>query len=95
MAQGYDERVKSISLPPSFHERVTEYARKNGISVSEVTRDLMTAFETGDTLPARERTTKRVAVWVDPEQYARFMKKVREQKTTIAAALEAAAGDDL
>jgi predicted HicB family RNase H-like nuclease len=89
-----DERIKSIYLPESVHERIKAHADANGMSVSELVREYMEAYASGTTPPARERTTKRVTVWVNIDAYARFAKRVRTQGVTIASAIEAAMGDD-
>jgi len=89
-----DERVKSIFLPRSLRRRLTAFAEANGMSVSEVVAEFMSAYVSGEAPPARERTTERVTIWVDPKSYVAFTRKVKDQKTTIAAALEAAMGDD-
>lgn len=89
-----DERVKSIWLPKSLRRRVKAFADANGMSESEVVREFMEAYATGKLPTGRERSTERVTIWVDPVAYVAFTRKVKENGTTIAAALEAAMGDD-
>lgn len=89
-----DERVKSVFLPKSLRRRLSDFAEANAMSVSEVISEFMDAYASAKTPPARERSTERVTIWVDPKRYVAFTRKVKSEGTTIAAALEAAMGDD-
>lgn len=91
---GADERVKSIYLPKSLRQRMKDFADANGMSVSEVVAEFMDAYASASVPPARERSTERVTIWVDPQRYIAFTRKVKKEGTTIAGALEAAMGDD-
>lgn len=82
-------RIRSVYLPPALHKEVEEFARANGMSVSDVLRESMAGFASG-AYPPRRRVLKRVTMWIDPKEYAAFTKKARESGVTIRHALELA-----
>lgn len=88
---GGNDRIRSVFIPPELHKRVSEFADANGMSVSEVIREAMNGFATGN-YPLRRRILKRVTMWIDPDEYTAFTRKVRksEPKITIREALEMA-----
>lgn len=84
-----DARVRAIQLPDDVHERVKKYAAANNLSVSAAVAEIMAAYASGNPYPARKRQSKRIGIWIQPEVYAAFRKRAREEKVTIASALEA------
>jgi len=86
--------IRPVYVDPHLHEEVKKYADTHGTSVSEVLRDAMAGFTAGS-YPARRRIFKRVNIWVEPEEYAAFVKKAKESGVTIRHALEIAMEETL
>lgn len=81
------DRVRSVHIDPALHDAAKQYADEHGMSVSEVIREAMDSFTTGE-YPSRKRVTRRVTMWIDPKKYAAFAKRARESKITLRQALE-------
>lgn len=96
------DKIRSIYLPPRVYDRIAAYADENGMSVSEAIREFMDAFASGKAKPDRNRSTRRVTIWMAEEDYRKFTVARREagQKhgypgpVSIAAAIEQAMGED-
>lgn len=87
------EKIKSVSLPESIVKRIDDYAAANTMSRSEALREFMNVYASGKTKPGRERTTRRITFWAEPDEYKEFMARVNREEVTVAAAIESALGD--
>jgi hypothetical protein len=87
-------KIRSVWLPPSLYARVEAFAAANALSVSEALREFMRAYAKGKPLAAPQRSTRRVTIWMDPEEYVAFAQRRKDDGVTIAAAVESMMGDD-
>lgn len=82
------EPIKSIRMPPHVHERLRSYADENSMSVSEATRIAMEAFAEGGAASAPRPKSKRVTIWIHPDDFLAFTRRAKKSNVTQAAALE-------
>lgn len=81
--------IRRVFLDPHLHDAAKELSDAQGVSVSEVVREAMAGFTTGE-YPQQGRVLRPVKIWIDPEEYAAFAAKARESGVTIRRALEIA-----
>lgn len=86
-----DERVQTFRITDELHARVTAYADDNSMSISEALREILGVYARGEvTPPDRQRRTRRVAMWIDPSDWAVFTVRAANDGVAISDAIEAA-----
>ena len=84
------KRIKHLRLTPEMYARVERYAEDNGLSHSEAIREVMEKYAKGLPVVGRRSRSRRVTLWIEPEEYHAFAKRAQGEGLTIVAALEAA-----
>lgn len=85
------ERIHSLRVTENLFNRVEAYADDNSLSLSEAMREILSAYANGDVLPPeRQRRTRRMSVWAEPEEWIKFTNRAARDGVVIADAVEAA-----
>lgn len=85
------EKIQTLRMTDELHARVTKYAEDNQMSISEALRELLGVYARGEvTPPDRKRRTRRVSMWIDPNDWATFTIRAANDGVQITDAIEAA-----
>ena len=86
-----DERIQTFRMTDELHARVATYADDNSMSVSEALREILGVYARGEvTPPDRKRRSRRVSMWIDPEDWVAFTTQAEKHKVSITDAIQAA-----
>lgn len=84
------ERIKHLRLSPEVYARVRQYAKINGLSNSEAIREVMAKYVAGLPVTGRQSRSRRVSLWIEPQDYKAFTDEAHKNGLSIVGALEAA-----
>lgn len=90
--------IGSVSLHEETKERISQYAADNEMSFSEAVAEIKKAYVTGEFPPGRKRRMKRVTIWIKPgdkQDHLEFMRRIRADRSTASAVIEATLGEML
>lgn len=91
-----DGQIQTTRLTDDLYNRLLAYADDNNLSVSAALADALGMYARGEVSPPdRKRRTRRVAFWIDAEDWRQFAVKVSQDGTTQVDAIEKALRESL
>lgn len=85
------ERIHPTRVTQDLYDRVAVYADDNSLTISEAMREILAAYANGEVMPPeRQRRTRRMSLWVEPEDWLKFTNRAARDGVTITDAIEAA-----